>query len=215
MASAPLAGPGPAADVPGALVRADRADLGLEYADTRFWRGTDQPTETMNAPADLLAWCKSMGALDAASADALAGQWQGTPEAAGSQFAAALDLRETIFRVFQATAGGQAPATDDLAQFNRALDRAPPRARLERTDHGFAWRIAQPRGVSEILAAVLWTAGDLLVSPRLARVRQCANPLCKWLFLDDSKSGTRRWCSMSACGNRAKAHRHYLKKKQA
>jgi predicted RNA-binding Zn ribbon-like protein len=52
-----------------------------------------------------------------------------------------------------------------------------------------------------------------LVSKQLERVRQCSNPQCGWLFLDNSKSGNRRWCSMSACGNRAKAHRHYLRQK--
>jgi predicted RNA-binding Zn ribbon-like protein len=45
-------------------------------------------------------------------------------------------------------------------------------------------------------------------------VRECANDKCLWLFLDDSKNGTRRWCSMSACGNRAKAHRHYARLKR-
>jgi predicted RNA-binding Zn ribbon-like protein len=58
---------------------------------------------------------------------------------------------------------------------------------------------------------VLWSAGDLLAGARRARLRQCANPQCRWLFLDDSKAGTRRWCSMASCGNRAKAHRHYAK----
>jgi len=57
------------------------------------------------------------------------------------------------------------------------------------------------------------SAGDLLLGPKLARVRQCANPACRFLFLDDSKAGNRRWCSMAACGNRAKAHRHYLRRK--
>jgi predicted RNA-binding Zn ribbon-like protein len=32
-----------------------------------------------------------------------------------------------------------------------------------------------------------------------------------WLFVDESKNGTRRWCDMTACGNRAKARRHYLR----
>ena len=63
------------------------------------------------------------------------------------------------------------------------------------------------------LPHALCHGGDLLAGPRRLRVRQCANPQCQWLFLDDSKSGTRRWCSMSACGNRAKAHRHYLRVK--
>ena len=53
------------------------------------------------------------------------------------------------------------------------------------------------------------SAGDLLLGPKLARVRQCANPACRFLFLDDSKAGNRRWCSMAACGNRMKARRHY------
>jgi len=53
-----------------------------------------------------------------------------------------------------------------------------------------------------------------LTGPRLDRVRRCANPECGWLFLDDSRAGKRRWCSMSACGNRAKARRHYHKSKE-
>jgi predicted RNA-binding Zn ribbon-like protein len=48
-----------------------------------------------------------------------------------------------------------------------------------------------------------------MASDRRRRVRLCANAQCLWLFLDQSKGGTRRWCDMAACGNRAKARRHY------
>ena len=41
------------------------------------------------------------------------------------------------------------------------------------------------------------------------RVRNCANPDCPFWFLDTTRSGTRRWCSMTICGNRLKARRHY------
>jgi predicted RNA-binding Zn ribbon-like protein len=40
-----------------------------------------------------------------------------------------------------------------------------------------------------------------------ARLRRCANPQCRWIMLDRSRSGERRWCSMRACGNRAKVRR--------
>jgi len=70
---------------------------------------------------------------------------------------------------------------------------------------------ATPAAAS-LLAPVLWSAGDLIAGQRLQRLRMCANEKCRWLFIDDSKSGTRRWCAMSSCGNRAKAHRHYLRK---
>ena len=59
-----------------------------------------------------------------------------------------------------------------------------------------------------------FNAGDLLAGPRLDRVRCCANPECGWLFLDDSRAGKRRWCSMQSCGNRAKARRHYHRSRE-
>ncbi|MFE3988797.1 CGNR zinc finger domain-containing protein [Nocardia tengchongensis] len=63
-----------------------------------------------------------------------------------------------------------------------------------------------------------WLAADNLLhllasSPN--RIKKCAHPQCILWFLDTSKNGTRRWHSMAACGNRAKATRHYAKKTQA
>lgn len=46
-----------------------------------------------------------------------------------------------------------------------------------------------------------------LVRERPERVRECANPECVLWFLDVSKNGSRRWCSMEVCGNRAKVGR--------
>jgi predicted RNA-binding Zn ribbon-like protein len=59
---------------------------------------------------------------------------------------------------------------------------------------------------------MMWSAADLLTRAD-RRVRRCANEACLWLFIDESKAGTRRWCDMSSCGNRAKSRRHYLKTK--
>ena len=40
------------------------------------------------------------------------------------------------------------------------------------------------------------------------RVRQCESAQgCGWIFLDSTKGGTRRWCDMKVCGNRAKVRR--------
>nr|WP_281975109.1 CGNR zinc finger domain-containing protein [Halobacillus litoralis] len=44
------------------------------------------------------------------------------------------------------------------------------------------------------------------------KVKNCENPTCLALFID--KKGKRKWCSMSVCGNRMKAQKHYDKKKQ-
>ncbi len=124
-------------------------------------------------------------------------------------------LRETIYRLFDAQAQGKAPAPRDLEALNAALAQAPARKTLKRSRDGYEWDVDMKSGTAlALLAPVLWSAGDLLAGPKLDRVRRCANPECGWLFLDDSRAGKRRWCSMSSCGNRAKARRHYHKSKE-
>ncbi|MEO5885518.1 MAG: CGNR zinc finger domain-containing protein [Candidatus Limnocylindrales bacterium] len=45
------------------------------------------------------------------------------------------------------------------------------------------------------------------------RLRTCGNPLCRWLFVDRSRNGSRVWCEMAVCGNRMKVGRHRLRPK--
>ena len=46
-----------------------------------------------------------------------------------------------------------------------------------------------------------------------SRLRICENPQCRWVFKDTSRTGKRKWCSMSSCGNRAKVARHRARQK--
>ncbi|WP_028776266.1 CGNR zinc finger domain-containing protein [Shimazuella kribbensis] len=46
------------------------------------------------------------------------------------------------------------------------------------------------------------------------RIRECEHENCILSFIDTSKSGRRRWCRMSTCGNRTKAAEFYARKKQ-
>jgi predicted RNA-binding Zn ribbon-like protein len=179
-----------------------RPDLCLEFANTRYWRGQETPTETLNSAEDLSAW-----AIGNISRDA-----RPLPK---REFERAIAARETIYRLFDAATRGKAPAPDELKALNELLAAAPARTALKRERNGFSWEVDM-RGSTALgqLAPVLWSAGDLLAGGRLDKVKRCANPECGWLFLDDSRAGKRRWCSMSSCGNRAKARRHYHKSKE-
>jgi predicted RNA-binding Zn ribbon-like protein len=184
------------------VIPAPDSDLCLAYANTRYWRGGATPTEDLKTPDDLLRWTATAGKLPPALVECCLEP--------ATVFEAAIALREAIHRCFAATAAGRAPDEADLASLNAALSEAPARQRFAIG----GWEIGTPAPYAAVLLApVLWSAADLLVGSQLSRVRQCANPECGWLFLDNSKSGNRRWCSMSACGNRAKAHRHYLRQK--
>ncbi|MBI3197919.1 MAG: ABATE domain-containing protein [Rhodospirillales bacterium] len=181
----------------------NRSDLCLEFVNTRYWRGQEAPTETLNAPEDLAAWTAANEGLKPAKPPAR------------REFERALELRELVHRLFDAHAQSRTPAARDVESLNAVLSEAPARTTLKRERSGYAWDVDMRAGTAlALLAPVLWTAGDLLAGPRLGRVRRCANPGCGWLFLDDSRAGKRRWCSMQSCGNRAKARRHYHKSRE-
>jgi len=56
------------------------------------------------------------------------------------------------------------------------------------------------------------SAAELLTSDNVDRVRECEDDRgCGYLFIDQSKNRSRRWCSMESCGNRAKARRYYAR----
>jgi predicted RNA-binding Zn ribbon-like protein len=199
-----------------AFVTAVPPDLCLAYANTRFWRGRPVPVDRLGESEALFAWLGGPGGLGAPATERLAARARRRPRVAATILADALALREAIYRIFSARAVGSPVAEADVTRLNRALAEAPARGRLVRRDGAYGWRIGRLRlAAPSLLAPVLWSAGDLLVGSSSVRLRRCANDECLWLFLDASKAGTRRWCDMASCGNRAKARRHYLKSKQA
>ena len=198
------------------LIAAPREDVCLDFVNSRCWRGRDTPTEDLHGIDDLLAWTAGTGGVDNATVEAFSTRWRAHPREGSAAFASAIALRETLFRLFAAVASHEATKPGDLDTLNTALGSAAPRSHMALRDGRFVWSAEAPRpGMAALLSPVLWSASDLLAGARRERVRQCANPQCRWVFLDDSKSGNRRWCSMAACGNRAKAHRHYLKRRDA
>jgi len=192
------------------LIPAPPETLSIDFANTLYWRGSDPPTETFGTMGDLLTWCREQAGVPAALAEACRehGEEAGEP----AMLTRALALREALYRLFHAQAEQREPQADDLALLGGFLAEAAPRVALARIDGGYAWRIGEGRAtLAGLLSPVLWSAIDLLGGARLAKVKCCANDACQWLFIDDSKNGSRRWCSMSSCGNRAKAYRHYHK----
>jgi predicted RNA-binding Zn ribbon-like protein len=197
------------------LVLTSRAEMCLDFANTLAYRGST-PTESLRTFPDLLKWCGEAGVIPSQIAHQMHWWSEKHPKRAADTFDESIALREVIYRIFHAVASGANPDDIDLELLSRALRDAPSRTTLQRGAEGFGWQVEEAKpSANSILAPVLWSAGDLLVGPQLAKLRECSNDKCLWLFLDDSKNGTRRWCSMQACGNRAKAQRHYLRRKRA
>jgi predicted RNA-binding Zn ribbon-like protein len=197
-----------------ALIAAPGDGLCLDFANTRYWRGNPVPTEELTGPKPLLDWLAAKGGHEADTLRA-ARKWSGQqPEKAERLLEEAIALREAIYRLFAATASDEPVPTADFNAVNAALAEAPPRRKLAARPSG-GWEVPWlDVSAPALLAPVLWSTADLILARDRKRIRQCSNDKCLFLFIDESKNGTRRWCDMSSCGNRAKAHRHLLKRKK-
>lgn len=112
---------------------------------------------------------------------------------------AVTDIRETIDSLFRKAASGD--GRPDEKRLGKLLVQA-----------GRAMIAANTGGTNPVPldAALARSALRIVYGGRVGRVRICGN--CGWLFEDASRNGSRLWCDMAVCGNRAKARRHYQRK---
>jgi predicted RNA-binding Zn ribbon-like protein len=183
-----------------------REDLCLDFSNTRSWRGSEWPTERLTTIADLFAWVSGTGTI---SADLLQ-HFETMAPAQPALFADAIGLRESIYRSLDGRAQGRIVDPADFSALATRIAASLPRNSLAISDERLGWHVTEVRMTAEhLLSPVLWSLADLLMTRGVERIRRCVNEACLWLFRDDSKNGTRRWCDMATCGNRAKAKRHY------
>jgi len=183
--------------------------LSLDFVNTLSGRA-EEPREYLETYGHLLEFARQAGGMPDEEVADLAEEAAADPQTASAVLALAVRTRETMFRVFRAIARGEEPADEDLEALNAVLVQGLAKARLVRHGGTYRWSWA---GDCTCLERPLWqiahAAADLLASPELDRVRVCDADTCEWLFLDESRNRSRRWCDMSTCGNRAKARRHY------
>ncbi len=188
--------------------------LCLNFANTVDPRHSDHPREFLATYADLVAWARRADALTQDEGDHLLHEATRRPADATAVFHQARALREAVYTVFSALARGASPAEATVAMLNDELSAALSHARVAPSGAAFvwAWEDNGP-ALDRMLWPVARSAADLLTSGCLGRVRECpGEDGCGWLFLDTSKNGSRRWCSMEGCGNRSKARRYHARR---
>ena len=113
------------------------------------------------------------------------------------------ELREGLRQLAIGNNGGR-PDLATVAGADAALRHAPLVVRLGATDGRQAVGPATAGSAEQLVGAF----GTAYLASRLSgtwrRVKACAEPGCRWAFLDLSRNASRRWCDMAECGNRAK-----------
>ena len=195
----------------------DAGHPALDFANTISRRAAPEDCrDRLTHYGRLVSWGVEAKLLSPKDAERLRAEAGAKPRSAIAALRRAVTVRESIFSIFVAMARGERAPAAALETLNAALPGALASLRVGTDRGGFGWRFEpDPGDLAPMMAPVVRAAADLLTSKELARVRECQSDTCFWLFLDGSKNGTRRWCDMKVCGNRAKARRHYHREKTA
>lgn len=190
--------------------------LCLDFVNTATARGSAAHRDYLTSYDAMLAWGRHTGVVSTQQAQRLATLAAKDPQAALSALSLSVSLRETIYRLLGSTVRGRRPESADLLQMNSAFQKASPHRTLLKKGAGFEWGWEfDPGDLLSILWPVVLSTTELMTSPDITRVRQCAREGCQWMFFDSTKNGTRRWCSMAVCGSRMKSQRFYHRKRKA
>ncbi|WP_410787934.1 CGNR zinc finger domain-containing protein [Kribbella sp. C-35] len=172
--------------------RSGSGRLCLDFLRTLRLRGQDGAAEELDSPEALAAWVAQLGPYPD---DAV------VPVPSDAVLRQARDVRESVHAVLAAARSGSDSPEADRALLNKAAGEAPP---IPVLGQDLALAYTAPDPVGAVLAQIAREALVLATSSELSRVRECAGPQCGAWFLDTSRPGSRRWCSMDTCGNQSK-----------
>ncbi|MFB5676510.1 CGNR zinc finger domain-containing protein [Paenibacillus terreus] len=123
-------------------------------------------------------------------------------------------LRDRLLRYAENLAAGVLLKDSDIEYLNevmaggtvtRRLMAAGSALRMELEPAGSGW--------GQVLADVAADFARMLSEQDISRIRCCDNPDCRWVFYDDTRSRTKRYCDDKLCGNLMKVRRHRARRK--
>ena len=162
---------------------------------------------------DLLAWASHVGVVTAAEERRLRRVAQQRPADADAAFQRARETRAYLNDVFDAVARGKPPARADLLRLQRDEAEALSHGRLVPGDGQYRWSWADDQDLGRPLWPIIHAALELITDGPLDRVKGCAS--CRFVFVDESKNRSRRWCSMDDCGAEDKMRKYVARRSAA
>ena len=173
----------------------------LDLANAVFNRREPEPdNELFKSAHDIGNWFKAAGLVSAREAAAVAG-------IAGEPFVERVHaVREATARVFGSITANNAPATEPLGSLFMSAAPGLANGAVGLTGTRPELALAQWHNPDAVTAALAVLSIEAFFTLPRERLHSCSR--CAWLFLDTSRGGQRRWCSMRVCGNREKISRH-------
>jgi predicted RNA-binding Zn ribbon-like protein len=182
------------------LPRAVSGHPALDFCNTEAGWDTPEPGDYLKSYEYVVAWAKGAGLVEHDVSDRIRSRATRSRTEASRALEEARAFRNSLHGILLAP--GPGPDWDRVAPL---VEEAARQAVLTPGRDGATWELSERIGLRLPLLALARSAGELLTSDDVTSVRSCPGNHCGWLFLD--RRGSRRWCTMSTCGNRAKARR--------
>lgn len=186
----------------------------MDFHNTIAWPRGRKSNERLRDMVDFIRWAAAAAVITEREARRLRSVATRNYSRASAIVVDARRVRDVFHQLLMSIAHETTPDAQALEELNRRQIKAIGAFEMKWHDGRIRWVPRDDPRMTTILDRVVWRAGELLGSSEVKRIRRCANPDCGWLFLDRSKNGTRRWCSMRECGDRAKSKRYYQRERQ-
>ena len=184
--------------------------LALDFLNTRPVLA-EGPRELLGDVDALLRWLITSGVLTRQNGKALARKWSRTPQATVF-LRDLLKFRERLRAAVIRQEAGLPVSDAFIAELNLLLKRYPSVIALKRNRNKLGLAAAfKPKKPNDLWVPIANAVADLLSDALLERMRKCEG--CIVHFLDTSKKGSRRWCSMNICGNKIKVAAYQQRKR--
>lgn len=161
--------------------------IAIDLPATLQARLKSTPRELLKTPQDLARWLVAAGLATT------------PPEADEADLALARSLREAIYVLASARLPNGPEPSDAREDLNTIAIGPPATPRLS-----LDGKLELFGSTASLLATLARDAIHLFGGEEADLIRQCQSPACTLFFIDTSRSGERRWCSMVGCGNKAK-----------
>jgi predicted RNA-binding Zn ribbon-like protein len=183
-------------------------ELFISFGNTlEYERG--EPVDAVPDIATLLGWLRERRLISGRGLATEASRLRRDPEETARRVERFHHLRKVLHAIAAEVTENGHPSTDQLRDLNHILRHGLHYHQLELDPDGTRYTFAQVGDrLDQARATIASSLAQFLADDAPSRLRVCANPGCRYLFIDRSPTGRRRWCDMRTCGNQAKVARH-------
>jgi predicted RNA-binding Zn ribbon-like protein len=181
-------------------------EISLDFVNTVSWPDTDREHDWLDRPGNVTAWAVAAGIINEGNRDIL----DRRPHALlKKELKNVHHIRKNLEDVLRPLAFNEPPVQTAIETLTTLIHQVYALRRLDPVN--YLWKWENLSSLTRVIAPVIWNAAHVLTSIDHTRISHC--PSCNWIFYDNTRNRSRRWCDMVDCGSRDKALRYYHRAK--